>query len=619
MVVAVIKDLKRKKARDTYGWNNEMLMDGGDEMIESLRKMADAVQMNCVTPSPWNHMMIKSTHKKGPKEELSNKRGLFLTNIVSKAYEKIMDKNSSVKFEKSQNGGQKRRGTVDNWMMMMAVVDEGKRLKKPVYLFFADLVKCFDRLWLKDCLIDLHSCGMREKEVLLLYLMNEEATFKVSTPAGITDEAQVREIVKQGTVYGPKLCCASTSKVNEGLSTEEVLYPTVSVQALAYVDDINSNGGKKVVEEVMKKCGRMEEEKLWEFSTEKSNWMCQRNRKRNVEDIEVEVKQGKIEKVRVYKYLGNMVNEEGNMDDQLKLMESKIGGIVSEGKRICHKSKIGRYEIEGKKLIYEQTAVSCVFYNVEVWTNFRQSDKDKMESIQGQLLKGLFGLPKTTPYWGLLFELDVMPILFKITYKRMMLYHNIVNSDDEREIKRVVHEQECSGYERCWFGNLRKEGLEIDVKVSEEQVKGKRKSAWKKEIKNKIKLAVEKKMAEKRSVSKKMRFLKKSGSDTYLQDTYNDDARLALKIRLNMVEWVEGNFGGSGCCPICGGTDTTEHVFECGNEMVETVNVKNLEEGRSMAEIVKHFRNTEEKRKEILMNNVQVKMERYHRDGTVKW
>ena len=154
------------------------------------------------------------------------------------------------------------------------------------------------------------------------------------------------------------------------------------MQALAYVDDINSNGGKKVVEEVMKKCGRMEEEKLWEFSTEKSNWMCQRNRKRNVEDIEVEVKQGKIEKVRVYKYLGNMVNEEGNMDDQLKLMESKIGGIVSEGKRICHKSKIGRYEIEGKKLIYEQTAVSCVFYNVEVWTNFRQSDKDKIESIK---------------------------------------------------------------------------------------------------------------------------------------------------------------------------------------------------------------------------------------------
>ena len=429
VVAAVMKDLKRKKARDTFGWNNEMLLDGGNEMIESLRKMADAVQMTCSTPSPWNQMMIKSTHKKGPKEELSNKRGLFLTNIVSKAYEKIMDKNNNVKFHKSQNGGKKQRGTVDNWMMMMAVVDEGKRLKKPVYLFFADLVKCFDRLWLKDCLVDLHSCGLREKEVLLLYKMNEKASFKVSTPAGITEEVQVREIVKQGTVYGPKLCCASTGKINDRLSAEEVLYPTVSLQALAYVDDINSSGGKQVVEEVMKKCGDMEKEKLWEFSTEKSNWMCQKNRKRKVEDIEVDVKQGRIGKVRVYKYLGNMVNEDGNMDDQLKLMESKIGGIVSEGKRICCRTKIGKYEIEGKKLIYEQTAECSVFYNVEVWTNFRQSDKDKMESIQGQVLKGLFGLPKTTPYWGLLFELNVMPILYKITYKRMMLYHNIVNSE----------------------------------------------------------------------------------------------------------------------------------------------------------------------------------------------
>ena len=226
-------------------------------------------------------------------------------------YEKIIDKGSSVEYDKGQNGGQKLRGVVDNWMVLTAVVDEGKRLKKPVYLFFADLVKCFYRLWLKDCLNDLQSCGMREREVLLLYEMNKEAIFKVSTPVGMTDEVKVREIVKQGTVYGPKLCCASTGKVNEGIMMEEVIYPNISIRALAYVDDVNSSGCKQVVEGVMKKCGEMEKEKMWEFSTEKSNWMCQKNRKRNVEEIDVEVAQGKIPKVRVYRFLGNMVNEEG--------------------------------------------------------------------------------------------------------------------------------------------------------------------------------------------------------------------------------------------------------------------------------------------------------------------
>ena len=37
----------------------------------------------------WQQVIIKSADKKGSGEELSkNKRGLFLVNIVSKAYEK---------------------------------------------------------------------------------------------------------------------------------------------------------------------------------------------------------------------------------------------------------------------------------------------------------------------------------------------------------------------------------------------------------------------------------------------------------------------------------------------------------------------------------------------------
>ena len=444
-------------------------------MVESIRKMADVIQEKGKTPSPWNIMTVKSTHKQGPKKDLGNKRGLFQTNVVGKTYEKIVDKDSELTFDRNQNGGQKLRGIVDNWMMLTAVMDEGKRLRKPVYLFFADLVKCFDRLWLKDCLNDLHSCGMREREVMLLYEMNREAIFKVSTPVGMTEEVHVKEIVKQGSVFGPKLCCASTGKINEGLEVEEVVYPTVRVKAMTYVDDINSNGGKEVVEGVMVNCGIMEKEKLWEFSTKKTNWMCQKNRKRQVEDIDVEVAQGKIGKVRVYKCLGNMVNEEGNMDDQLKFMESKVAALVREGKKMCCKSKIGKFEMIAKKVVYERLAELAVFFNIEVWTNFRCSDVEKMETLQGKVLKGLYDLPKSTPYWGLLYELNIMPIMYRITYKRMMLYHNIINSDERREIKKVVQEQEASGYERCWFGNLKSEGRMVDIDVREELVKGKRK------------------------------------------------------------------------------------------------------------------------------------------------
>ena len=106
----------------------------------------------------------------------------------------------------------------------------------------------------------------------------------------------MEEIVKQGTVFGPKLCCASTGKINEGLNKREVIYPGSAAEAVTFVDDINGNGSKEFVEAVMMNASRKESEKLWEFSTDKSKWMCIEGRKKDTEEISVEIKQGKIER-----------------------------------------------------------------------------------------------------------------------------------------------------------------------------------------------------------------------------------------------------------------------------------------------------------------------------------
>ena len=154
----------------------------------------------------------------------------------------------------------------------------------------------------------------------------------------------------------------------------------------------------------------------------------------------------------------------------------------------------------------------------------------------------------------------------------------------------MVQEQEASGYERCWFGNLKSEGRMVDIEVREELVNGKRKSKWKKEVKRKIKIAVERKMEEKRQQSKKMRFLGKRGCDTYLNEVFNDNARVALKIRLNMVEWVADNVGKRGSCPMCEvEEDTTEHVLVCERLEKGEVTIEDLEDGKSMTEIVELF------------------------------
>ena len=52
---------------------------------------------------------------------------------------------------------------------------------------------------------------MREREVYMLYEMNNESNNVIETPVGLT--VTVHEIVKQSTIFGPKLCSLSSCRI----------------------------------------------------------------------------------------------------------------------------------------------------------------------------------------------------------------------------------------------------------------------------------------------------------------------------------------------------------------------------------------------------------------------
>ena len=132
-------------------------------------------------------------------------------------------------------------------------------------------------------------------------------------------------------------------------------------------------------------------------------------------------------------------------------------------------------------------------------------------------------------------------------------------------------------------------------------------------------MAVEKDLQEKKKEYKKLRFLKKKGNDTYLKEIYNEEARKAIKIRLNMVEWIDGNMGGGSKCPLFENDgDTTEHVFRC--EVVEnnpSVTICDLENGEKMKEIVELFNRNEEARRDKMKEELWINFDVLRREGTL--
>ena len=105
-----------------------------------------------------------------------SQKGIFLVNIISKVYESVKItqnyKNNS-KMSEMQVAGRKEWSAIDNLIIMNTIIENQRAQKLSTYMFFADAVKCFDKLWLKDCLLEMYNLGYHRNTLKILYEMNK--------------------------------------------------------------------------------------------------------------------------------------------------------------------------------------------------------------------------------------------------------------------------------------------------------------------------------------------------------------------------------------------------------------------------------------------------------------
>ena len=131
---------------------------------------------------------------------MGSKRGLFLSNIISKVIEKLIRNRTKGIVEQGmspfQCGGVTLRGIGDNLFIFNTVIEEFRHEKEDLYILFTDLEKCFDKLWLKDWVRELVEAGMPIAEAVYIYKMNMKVKVTVDTPVGKTGSFELNEIVR---------------------------------------------------------------------------------------------------------------------------------------------------------------------------------------------------------------------------------------------------------------------------------------------------------------------------------------------------------------------------------------------------------------------------------------
>ena len=245
---------------------------------------------------------------------------------------------------------------------MSTIIENQRPQKLNTYMFFADAVKRFDKLWLKDCLLEMYNLGYNPNTLKNLYEMNKETDIIIRTPVGNTDNIQVKEVVKQGTVFGFTMCCAETSTVNS--NGEELKYGKINIGMPVFMDEITRAGKAEHIRKGINNCARMEIEKKISFGLKKTKYMIVKTG-REEEQINKKVKAGRIQRTEKCKFLGMTISTDGQFTEHIKELNSRCDSINQEICTIGAKTQVGKDEVRVKSKLFETCFMPALLYEME--------------------------------------------------------------------------------------------------------------------------------------------------------------------------------------------------------------------------------------------------------------
>ena len=196
----VLKDLKPNKSRDPLGLANELFKPGvaGEDLKLGTLKFMNRIKHDQVYPESLEPCNITSIWKrKASRNDFDNYRGIFRVIIFRSILDGLIynDEYDNIdgNLTDSNVGARKGRNIRDNNFVLNAVANsvvKGKEEAVDLQLF--NVEKCFDTLWVQECINDLYEAGLDNDKLPLLYLENQNAQCALKTHDGISRRINIK-------------------------------------------------------------------------------------------------------------------------------------------------------------------------------------------------------------------------------------------------------------------------------------------------------------------------------------------------------------------------------------------------------------------------------------------
>ena len=74
--------------------------------------------------------------------------------------------------------------------------------------------------------------------------------------------------------------------------------------------------------------------------------------------------------------------------------------MIQQIRKYGNYKRVRKMDMKVRMNVLDRVIMPTILYGKELWTNVTKKEKEELERIHGQILKGTFEQKITTPYWG---------------------------------------------------------------------------------------------------------------------------------------------------------------------------------------------------------------------------
>ena len=457
----VIKKLQRKKSLGPDKIPNEIFIEANLETRKTLKTMIERAHRSEVIPHEWEEGEIIRLYKgKGVKGKCSNERGIILASNVGKVYERIINERVKKKIHitKAQAGGKAGSSTADHLIVLKQAITEITKTGKTAYIIFLDVQKAYDKAWLDAIIYTLHKNGIEGKNLRMIKKLNSNLTAKIQTRYGLTRKIKIRDSIRQGGVLSVIEYAALIDEISKELRQVGLgmdMGDSTTLDSLLWMDDVCLiHHDLETLQKMLDVTNHVALKYHIQFGAAK----CKVIRKGKGKKSNLKLNGEVLDEVPTYKYLGETINNKGNLSDHIKEVESKIRGATA---KII--AETGNKEFKGIKMkavwqMLDAIIIPIITYACEGWT-LKKEELKKLQSIFNEALKTILYLPNGTPTTILLNETGNYPVEYIIKKKQVLHAKRIDSMQNESLIKDIT-----SSKNNEWRKEINKITEELNVK-----------------------------------------------------------------------------------------------------------------------------------------------------------